>query len=126
MDKREGRGRRLKRNRDGSDISLNYLPFLTRWVLDCGGVLREHRDSWSHLIPTEPEERAILAEHYFNTVCSLMARQLRDCVKASIDEFISFLKIYQVMYKTTCNYSNFWVTYMHYTCTVFCTNFACF
>ena len=88
-------------------------------MLDCGGVLREHRDSWSHLIPTEPEERAILAEHYFNTVCSLMARQLRDCVKASIDEFISFLKIYQVIYKTTCNYSNFWVTYMHCTCTVF-------
>ena len=78
------------------------MLFCCRWVLDCGSILREYRDSWSHLIPNEPEERAILAEHFFNAVCSLMARQLRDCVKASIDEFISFLKIYQVQMYNTC------------------------
>ena len=69
---------------------------MCRWVLDCGSVFRMYRDSWCHLIPDEAEERPVLAEHFFNTAASLMARQLRECVTASIDEFIKFLKIYEV------------------------------
>jgi dynein heavy chain len=65
------------------------------WVLDCSAVFRAFKDSWSHLIPNEVEQRAVLAEHFFNTASSLMNRQLRDCVKRSIDEFINFLTIYQ-------------------------------
>lgn len=70
-----------------------------RWILDCGTVFRTYKESWAHLIPSQPEERAILAEHFFNTACSLMARQLRECVQNSFDEFLSFLELYKVTMK---------------------------
>lgn len=73
-----------------------FVTYGTRWILECSSVFRMYKDSWSHLIPNETEESPILAEHFFNTAASLMARQLRDCVTASIEEFIAFLKIYEV------------------------------
>lgn len=42
------------------------------------------------------DDRPVLAEHFFNAACSLMARQLRECVEQSMDEMLDFLKIYEV------------------------------
>ena len=67
-----------------------------RWVPACGQLFRVHKESWSHLIPINPEERAVLAKHFFNTACSLMARQLRECVEASLNEYVGFLELYKV------------------------------
>ena len=66
-----------------------------RWVVECGEVFRQQRDSWAHLIPTSPGESAVLAEHFFNCACSLMARQLRETVENSLADFLSFLQLYK-------------------------------
>lgn len=66
-----------------------------QWVVECGEVFRQQRDSWAHLIPTSPGESAVLAEHFFNCACSLMARQLRETVENSLADFLSFLQLYK-------------------------------
>lgn len=68
------------------------------WVTECGDVFRKHKHSWAHLIPSSHNQKAVLAEHFFSTASSLMARQLREAMESSLDEFISFLQIYQVMW----------------------------
>lgn len=49
---------------------------------------------WSHLIPTSHETSAVLAEHYFNCASGLMAKQLRETVENSLDNFLIFLRRY--------------------------------
>lgn len=68
----------------------------SRWVPACGELFRVHKETWSHLIPINPEERAVLAQHFFNTACSLMSRQLRECVEASLNEYVAFLEMFEV------------------------------
>ena len=78
-------------------IVLSYVDFvLHRWVEDCGEVFRAHKDGWAHLIPTQQHQRPVLAEHFFNCACSLMAHQLREAMEASLGNFLSFLSQYQV------------------------------
>ena len=62
---------------------------------ECGELFRTHKQSWSHLIPTSSDKSAILAEHFFNCACSLMARQLRETVENSLADFVSFLSLYK-------------------------------
>ncbi|KAL5473898.1 hypothetical protein EMCRGX_G028462 [Ephydatia muelleri] len=66
-----------------------------QWVEDCGQVFRAHKDSWAHLIPTEQHQKPVLAEHFFSCACSLMARQLREAMEASLGNFLSFLSQYK-------------------------------
>ena len=70
--------------------------FLARWVSECGDVLRAEKASWAHLIPEDSSQSAVLAEHFFNTAATLMARQLRDTVRVSLDNFVSLLAPYAV------------------------------
>ena len=42
-----------------------------------------------------PQQSAVLAEHFFNTAASLMARQLRETVENSLADFVSFLEQFQ-------------------------------
>lgn len=54
-----------------------------------------YKQCWSGLIPSNPDQTAILAEHFFNCVCGLMARQLRGTVENSLQDFVSFFSLYQ-------------------------------
>ena len=67
-----------------------------RWVSACGEVFREQKPSWAHLIPSAPNHSAVLAEHFFNTAATLMARQLRETVIVSLNNFVSLLSPYAV------------------------------
>lgn len=67
-----------------------------RWVEECGDVFREQKQSWAHLIPSASNQSAVLAEHFFNTAATLMARQLRDTVRISLTNFVSLLGPYAV------------------------------
>ena len=66
-----------------------------RWISDCGNLFHTYKQCWSGLIPPNPDQTAILAEHFFNCVCGLMARQLRGTVENSLQDFVSFLSLYQ-------------------------------
>ena len=68
---------------------------LTRWISDCGNLFRTYKQCWSGLIPSNPDQTVILAEHFFNCVCGLMARQLRGTVENSLQDFVSFLSLYE-------------------------------
>ncbi len=59
-------------------------------------VFREHKSDWAHLIPSSPTESSVLAEHFFNSACSLMARQLREAVEDSLSDFVTFFTQYEV------------------------------
>lgn len=79
------------------DVSTAHLFALTcRWVVECGEVFRAHKSCWAHLIPSAPSQTAVLAEHFFNCACSLMARQLRETVENSLTDLITFLALYKV------------------------------
>ena len=65
------------------------------WVSDCGEVFRTHKKDWAHLIPTSADQSAVMAEHFFNCACSLMSRQLRETVEKSLDDFLTFLSLYE-------------------------------
>lgn len=69
-----------------------------RWVSECGDVFRGQKESWAHLIPSTSSQSAVLAEHFFNTAATLMARQLRDTVRVSLTNFVSLLAPYAVSY----------------------------
>ena len=86
-----------------SNNLVHLLSVPNRWIPDCGEVFRTHKEKWAHLIPPSSDERPILAEHFFNTACSLMARQLRECIEESINELLAFLTIYKVSYCQCCN-----------------------
>lgn len=75
---------------------LPLSSFLLSWVAECGDIFRQQKASWAHLIPSTASQSAVLAEHFFNTAATLMARQLRDTVKVSLDNFVSLLAPYQV------------------------------
>ena len=59
-------------------------------------MFRTHRSCWAHLVPSAPSQSAVLAEHFFNCACSLMARQLRDTVENSLTDLVTFLSLYKV------------------------------
>ena len=63
---------------------------------ECGDVFRREKGSWAHLIPVDSNQSAVLAEHFFNTAATLMARQLRQTVILSLDNFLSLLEPYAV------------------------------
>lgn len=65
-------------------------------MAECGDIFRQQKASWAHLIPSTANQSAVLAEHFFNTAATLMARQLRDTVKVSLNNFVSLLAPYQV------------------------------
>ena len=73
-----------------------------RWVSECGDVVRAEKASWAHLIPSHSTHSAVLAEHFFNTAATLMARQLRDTVRVSLDNFVSLLTSYAVSQEQKC------------------------
>ena len=60
-------------------------------------MFRAHRSCWAHLIPTASSQTAVLAEHFFNCACSLMARQLRETVENSLADLVTFLALYKVI-----------------------------
>lgn len=59
-------------------------------------VFREYKSCWAHLIPSSSTESSVLAEHFFSTACSLMARLLREAVEKSLTDFVTFLAQYEV------------------------------
>ena len=67
-----------------------------RWVKECGDVFRERKACWAHLIPSDAMQSPVLAEHFFNTAATVMARQLRDTVIVSLNNFVSLLTPYAV------------------------------
>lgn len=89
-----------------------------RWVSECGDVFREQKASWAHLIPSASGHSAVLAEHFFNTAATLMARQLRDTVRVSLGNFVSLLAPYAVsymyMYIITATQMKYSVMYMYF------------
>ena len=76
-------------------IYIYICTSLCRWVTECGDIFRSHKQYWAHLIPNTKDKAPILAEHFFSTACSLMARQLRETVMHSLEELIVFLSIYK-------------------------------
>ena len=65
-------------------------------MAECGDIFRTEKGSWAHLIPTDSNQSAVLAEHFFKTAATLMARQLRETVRVSLDNFLSLLEPYTV------------------------------
>ena len=59
-------------------------------------MFRTHHSFWALLIPSAPSQSAVLAEHFFNCACSLMARHLRDTVENSLTDLVTFLSLYKV------------------------------
>ncbi len=95
-------------------LFIVYVVVYNRWIPDCSEVFRTHKDSWSYLIPPSSDDRPILAEHFFNTACSLMAKHLRTCVEESIHEMLSFLNIYKVKHYTCIHIHVHVYMYMYY------------
>ena len=73
---------------------MTHISF-SRWIKDCGEVFRTFKHTWAHLIPSSLDTNAVLAEHFFNCACSLMARQLRETVENSLQNFLDFLSYYK-------------------------------
>lgn len=66
-----------------------------RWILNCGQLFRTYKETWSYLIPSSSQTNPVLAEHFFNCACSLMARQLRETIEISLKNFLAFLSKYK-------------------------------
>ena len=79
----------------GLNLCSCHVKLAFSWVADCGEVFRTFKHVWAHLIPTSPDTSAVLAEHFFNCAASLMARQLRECVENSLNNFLVFLSLYK-------------------------------
>ncbi len=77
-------------------FSSLYTPCTCRWVSECGEIFRRYKVDWAHLMPSSPDQPAVLAEHFFNAASSLMARQLRETVEKSLQDFLQFLSHYQI------------------------------
>ena len=74
----------------------------SRWIPECGKVLLDSKQHWTHLIPTNEGDSAALIQKFFSCVAALMSIQLRSLVLNSLKDFLDFLKMYQVSY--SCSY----------------------
>lgn len=78
-------------------LQAYHGPLSIRWIPACAQILIEHRQEWTHLVPTSEGDSAALVQQFFACLAALMSMQLRSLVINSLADFVSFLYLYQVM-----------------------------
>ncbi|XP_075250490.1 dynein axonemal heavy chain 3-like isoform X2 [Convolutriloba macropyga] len=63
-----------------------------RWLPELAELFLKNKSKWVHLAPARESDSRQLIREFFDTVGTLMSRQLRECVTNSLSDFIQFLE----------------------------------
>ncbi|XP_047106954.1 dynein axonemal heavy chain 3 [Schistocerca piceifrons] len=69
--------------------SLNILK--NRWLIQCAEILLHLRDSWRQLVPEHAGESLQLVQKFFNSISSLMSKQLHELVMRSLNHILELI-----------------------------------
>ncbi|XP_063710592.1 dynein axonemal heavy chain 3-like [Symsagittifera roscoffensis] len=72
------------------DDAQNLLS--KRWLPELAELFLKNKSKWVHLAPARESDSRQLIREFFDTVGTLMSRQLRECVTNSLSDFVQFME----------------------------------
>ena len=80
-----------------SEITYNIM--LYRWLPELAELFLKNKSKWVHLAPARESDSRQLIREFFDTVGTLMSRQLRECVTNSLSDFVQFMEEHKVQFE---------------------------
>ena len=72
---------------------------LYSWLPELAELFMKNKSKWVHLAPARESDSRQLIREFFDTVGTLMSRQLRECVTNSLSDFVQFMEEHKVQFE---------------------------